>query len=182
MEYKKIILTIFFVIFIDQLTKIYFLCNFELNKYYKIPYIYNFVSIYLTLNEGLAFGLFTNFKFERILFFILRIILLIYIYQYFKKNSTINSNKKLIYGTGLILGGGISNTIDWLLYGIFFNILQNNAPMKLFYGQVVDIFFLPFLNISYVFNFADICIFLGIIFCIPFKKNKEKTFNNIINN
>ena len=171
MEFKKLYLTIFTVIFIDQILKLIVFFNFNIGEFYKIPIIGNIISIYLLLNPDIAFGLsFLNFNIERIVLLILRIIFLIYIFKIFKKNSNFNKKNNIIYGTGMILGGGISNTIDWIFYGLSLNIPIKNAPFNLFYGNVIDIFYLPFLEniFSFVFNIADFSILVGILICSTF--------------
>ena len=166
MKFKKLYLTIFTVIFIDQMFKLTIFFNFNINEFYKIPIIGNIISIYLLLNPGIAFGLsFLNFNIERIILLILRILFLTYIYKVFTNNNKFNKKNNIVYGTGMILGGGISNTIDWIFYGLLLDIPIKNAPFNLFYGNVIDIFYLPFLEniFSFVFNIADFSIFLGII-------------------
>ena len=168
MEFKKLYLTIFAVILIDQILKLIVFFTFNIGEFYRIPIIGNIISIYLLLNPGIAFGLsFLNFNIERIILLTLRILFLIYIFKIFKKNSKNIKSNNIIYGTGMILGGGISNTIDWIFYGLLLNIPIQNAPFSLFYGNVIDIFYLPFLNniMPFVFNFADISILAGIILC-----------------
>ena len=173
MEFKKLYLTIFTVIFIDQMFKLIVFFNFNIGEFYRIQIIGNIISIYLLLNLGIAFGLsFLNFNIERIILLILRILFLIYIFKIFKKNSKNIKSNNIIYGTGMILGGGISNTIDWIFYGLLLNIPIKNAPFSLFYGNVIDIFYLPFLEniFSFVFNIADFSILIGIILCSLLKK------------
>ena len=171
MEFKKLYLTIFTVIFIDQMFKLTIFFTFNIGEFYRIPVIGNIISIYLLLNPGIAFGLsFLNFNIERIILLTLRILFLIYIFKIFKKNSKFNKKNNIIYGTGMILGGGISNTIDWIFNGLLLNIPIQNAPFNLFYGNVIDIFYLPFLEniFSFVFNIADLSILIGIILCSTF--------------
>jgi len=171
MEFNKLYLTIFTVIFIDQMFKLIVFFTFNINEFYRIPIIGDIISIYLLLNPGIAFGLsFFNFNIERIILLTLRIIFLTYIFKIFKKNSKNIKSNNIIYGTGMILGGGISNTIDWIFNGLLLNIQIQNAPFSLFYGNVIDIFYLPFLNniMPFVFNFADFSILIGIILCSTF--------------
>ena len=173
MEFKKLYLTIFTVILIDQMFKLIVFFNFNINEFYRIPIIGNIISIYLLLNPGIAFGLnFFNFNIERIILLTLRIIFLTYIFKIFKKNNKFNKKNNIIYGTGMILGGGISNTIDWIFYGLLLNIPIEDAPFSLFYGNVIDIFYLPFLEniFSFAFNIADFSILIGIILCLLLKK------------
>ncbi len=76
------------------------------------------------------------------------------------------------------MGGAIGNIIDSVFYGIFLNNTPYEAPMDLFYGQVIDMIlvgieniwvpsFIPFIGGKYlppfpVFNIADSSICIGV--------------------
>lgn len=101
----------FLVFFIDQLSKLF---------------VIKFFPGIVSLNQGISFGLFPSS------FWLYINILIIIFFTFYKKDKL---------GTGLILGGGISNLLD-----------------RLIRGGVVD--FID-LKIFPVFNLADFFIVLG---------------------
>ena len=82
----------------------------------------------------------------------------------------------------MILAGAVGNVIDSVFYGVIFNNAPSGSPFTLFYGQVIDMFYIdiwegyipsyiPFIGDSYlslwpVFNFADVFITTGVFFMI----------------
>lgn len=112
-------------------------------------------AICLALNRGAAWGYFANFQ---IILLILRIAVVMgmLIYLLF-----INKKSSLQAPFALIITGAIGNIVDFFLYGyvvdfIHFNLWGYNFP---------------------VFNFADICISIGVVWLffssIIFKKKKQ---------
>ena len=99
MKYKKHILLILFLLFIDLFTKIYFKNrNIEISKYFSINY---------TENTGITFGLFSN---NNLLFIFISIIIIFIILYYYKKE------KNLQYGFDFILSGALGNLISRIFY------------------------------------------------------------------
>ena len=93
----------------------------------------------------------------------------------------------LLVCMSMILAGAIGNVIDSVFYGIIFDNAPLNSPFNLFYGQVIDMFYIdiwegyipssiPILGGTYlslwpVFNLADSYIFVGVAVLIIFQKN-----------
>lgn len=135
----------------DQLFKYLVVSHFELNQsQVLIPHILNLTYI---RNEGVAFGLFAGIPW---VFIVLTALLLaaIIIYMFVKRPAG-----RLFYvSAALIIGGGIGNLIDRVLY-----------------GYVVDYLSLTFFKP--VCNFADYCITIGVVLLalyLLFFADKEK--------
>lgn len=96
-----------------------------------------------------------------------------------------NAHSGLLWSIAAVLGGAIGNVIDSTFYGVFLN----NAPIGVstpwFHGQVIDMFYaygldgqypdwIPFIggdfNTTPIFNFADACIFCGVVSILIFQQ------------
>jgi len=125
------------LIVIDQLSKLYFLNNQLLYNGYVI--IDKFFYLTYLENRGAAFGIFQD---GRWFFIITTIFASGVMVWYFIKNNNFLLRVSLM----LIVSGGIGNLID-----------------RVFRGFVVD--FLDFYPFGYdfpIFNFADICVTVGV--------------------
>ena len=96
----------------------------------------------------------------------------------------------LVWSIVLILGGAVGNVIDCIFYGVWLGNAPASAPMTLFHGQVVDMFYIDlwdglvpdgipiwggeYISLWPVFNIADVSIFCGV--CLLFMKNKAYLF------
>lgn len=131
------IITSILLIAIDQLSKIYFYNNQILYNGYEI--IDRFFYFTYLENRGAAFGVLQNGRFFFLIFTLIAIGFMIW---YFIKNNNLILRISLL----LMISGGIGNYIDRLLRGF-----------------VVD--FLDFYPLGYdfpIFNFADICVTVGV--------------------
>ncbi len=151
---KKISLISLVVFFIDRITKILVINNFEIDIKNKI--IDNFLYITNCHNKGAAFSLFSG----NTMFLILITLIILYIIY---KNISNKENIKLITAIsyGLLLGGIIGNLIDRVLY-----------------GYVID--FIDFVIFKYdfpIFNVADIAICIG-AFMLIFFEGSDKSERN----
>ena len=194
---KKIFLTAFILLLIDQILKIWIKTHFILGQEYQI---YDWFIIHFTENNGMAFGIeFGGYTGKKILTLFRIIVVGIgvkYIYNLTKKGL---SNGALI-SLGLIVGGAIGNIIDSSFYGIIFNESYNNVASfmpdtggdsSLLHGKVVDMFYFPLINSHFpnwlpvwggehfiffrpVFNIADAGISIGIFIILLFHR---KEFN-----
>ena len=125
-----------------------------------IPVFYDFVGvdflISLAINKGAAWGFFADFQLILLIFRIL-IILGMFIYLFF-----LNKNPHITLPLVFIIAGAIGNVVDFFLYGFVIDFLLFNL-----WG-----YHFP------VFNFADICITIGVIWLllvsmITHKKNNK---------
>ncbi|HHU90988.1 MAG TPA: signal peptidase II [Clostridiaceae bacterium] len=125
----------------DQLSKWYFYTN--RLQYDGFVVIKDFFHLTYLENRGAAFGVLQNFRWTFIVFTIVAVSIMIW---YFIKNK----NVILRISLTLLISGAVGNFVD-----------------RLFRGFVVD--FLDFYPFGYdfpIFNFADICINVGVFFLI----------------
>ena len=148
-------------------------------------------NIWFVENPGMAFGWDIM---PKGMLTILRIIIVLIGIKYIAFLSKKKLPNGCLASLGLIIGGAIGNIIDSVFYGVIFNNAPSGSPFTLFYGQVIDMFYIdiwegyipsyiPFIGDSYlslwpVFNFADSYIFIGVTLLIVFQK--EFLLNNQI--
>jgi signal peptidase II len=111
----------------------------------SIPVFYNFAGIdfliSFAMNKGAAWGFFAGFQIPLLILRIL-VVLGIFMYLFF-----INHNPHIDMPLILIIAGAIGNVVDFFLYGF-----------------VVDFLFFNFWGYHFpIFNFADTCITIGVI-------------------
>ncbi len=191
---KKIFITAFFLILVDQIIKVWIKTNMFLGQEYVL---FNWFIIHFTENNGMAFGLEFGGHLGKKILTILRIIIVLlglkYVISLNKKDFT---NGALI-ALGLIIGGAIGNIIDSSFYGIIFNESYNNIASffpegggysSFLHGKVVDMLYFPLINTHFpewfpfwgdkhfiffrpVFNIADAGISIGISMILLFYRN-----------
>lgn len=128
-----------FIIIADRITK-YFVLMYITDRYE----VNQFLSFDLTLNRGIAWGIFysqDNYIFAVVSIVIALITVGLAIYTYFRWR-----NQQCILGEICVIAGSCSNLIDRILY-----------------GGVIDFILLEVANWSWpVFNVADACIVVGV--------------------
>ena len=177
------------VLIIDQINKIWVKSSMYWHESIKIT---DWVYIYFTENNGMAFGMEIFNKFFLTGFRIIAAIAITrLLIQYVKKNYKTG----FLVCVSLILAGAIGNIIDCVFYGEIFSESTHSAiaifvpigdgESDWFYGKVVDMFYFPlietnwpewlpfvggehFIFFSPIFNFADAAISCGIIALILF--------------
>ena len=155
---KKMLPIILISLLLDQVLKLLVITN--MNLFDSINIIDNFFNITYVRNNGAAWSILSG---NTLLLIFISLIALVLIYYYFIKDKKLNKLENISYS--LLIGGTIGNLID-----------------RLFRGYVID--YLDFKIFGYnfpVFNFADICIVIGIILiCITLiggeinVRNKDK--------
>jgi signal peptidase II len=140
MKWKLVVLMIILVL-IDQVSK--FLVVQHMHLYQQIVIIKDFFSLNFVYNEGAAFSLLSG---HTLLFYIFSIMTLVILGYYF-----INSERfSLLLALAIVISGTLGNLIDRLLY-----------------HKVVDFLSFTFLKQPLaIFNFADICVSVGVILLI----------------
>ena len=140
---KKIIFLTSFLVFIDQLIK-YFVSH-NMSLFDKINVIPNFFDINYIRNDGGAFSILSG---GRYFFIIITVIALIFFIRVISMDKKISKFDVITYS--FVLSGTIGNLID-----------------RIIYGNVIDYIHFTIFNKSMaVFNFADMCIVIGMIFFI----------------
>lgn len=183
------LLTIFSVLIIDQILKIWVKTTMYWHDSIRIT---DWFYIYFTENNGMAFGM----EFIGKLFLTsFRIVAVFFIGWYLLKIVKENKKTGYIICIALILAGALGNIIDSVFYGVLFNestysqissfMPQEGGYASLMYGKVVDMFYFPiikatwptwlpmvggedFVFFSPIFNFADAAISCGMIALLIF--------------
>lgn len=136
---KKLLL-IPLIVLIDQLSK-QFIFRLLTASNEPITVIKNVLSFSLVLNDGVAFGVFSQKPFLILGITSAAILLMLF---YLIKNHK-NLHKLEISSWCLVLGGAVGNLLD-----------------RIFLGYVIDFIKLDFINFP-VFNISDIAINIGVI-------------------
>lgn len=146
------------LITIDQIFKYYILINKENLPNNIINGVLNFTYCE---NRGIAFGIGQGgAKIFALMTLLMIIVALIYIAFKFNKLKGLT-----VFGIALVISGGIGNLIDRLFRGYVIDYMD--------FSEIVDF---P------IFNFADICIVVGVIIIgISYLKNEGGEVNERIN-
>ncbi|MFN8438785.1 MAG: signal peptidase II [Cytophagales bacterium] len=178
------------LVVLDQAIKMWVHFNMELGYFGQIRVLGDFVSLFYTLNDGVAFGALGDMQadpnrkdyFKSILTLVrlgASIGIGYYLVQIVKKQA----QEGYLWSIAAILGGAVGNIIDCMFYGVipFINNALPNKPYKFLNGQVIDMFYIHICDINIgtfqmtlwpIFNFADSCIFCAVIWIII----KNKTY------
>lgn len=140
---KKIFFLSIIFFIVDQMIKFYLCSKLVLNQ--SIILIKNFLNITYVHNDGAAFSLFRG---NRWLLIIIGILALIFFIIYIAKLDSINQIDLFSYS--LLLGGILGNLFDRIIYGYVVDYISLNI-----FG-----YYFP------IFNFADMCIVIGVILMI----------------
>lgn len=157
-------------------------------------------KLHYVTNPGMAFGMELGGDYGKLLLTFFRIIAMALIGYFLYKQANIHPKNSLLWALAAILAGASGNLIDSIFYGV---LLPGNAPEFVdtpwFHGQVIDMFYFNFLDgfwpdwvpyfggsyfLTPIFNFADACIFCGVVAILIFQKkflelgNNEKNINN----
>ena len=199
MSKKTIIFfTVFAVLIIDQLSKIWIKTNLEYGTGFDILGL-NWAKIQFVENEGMAFGISyggINGKYVLSIFRIIMAGFLGYIlYGLYKAGE----NKSLLFSFSLIVAGAIGNILDCIFYGLIFTeshyhgglaefVSFGNGYAPVLQGKVVDMLYFPMVDTILpswmpiwggerfeffrpVFNVADSAITTGVVTIILFNRN-----------
>ena len=187
------VLIVLAVLLIDQLIKIWVKTSMTLHESIHVT---DWFYITFIENNGMAFGMQLGSKIILSLFRVIAISALgYYIWVEVKRQAKIG----YIVCLSLVLAGAVGNLIDCMFYGLMFNA---SSPYYLSYfvpfgtgyapflmGKVVDMFYFPlietewptwmpfvggehFVFFSPVFNFADSCISVSVVWLLLFYRQE----------
>lgn len=189
--------TIFFVLIIDQILKIWIKTSLPLGG--SIPVFGDWFTLHFVENNGMAFGLELEGKTGKLILTLFRLIAVTGIGYYLYKVIKSDSHLGFIISLSLVLAGAFGNIIDSAFYGVIFSESNYSIPdaavmfpegggyAPFLFGKVVDMFHFRFLEGIYpdwipwlggqdfmffrpVFNIADSSITCGVILLILFQK------------
>ncbi len=193
----KISIFVILLLVIDQAIKFAVKLNMTLGE--SIPVFGDWFQICFVENNGMAFGMQFGGMVGKILLTLFRLLLIGFIIYYInrvllKKSDTPTG---VIVGVSLVLVGAIGNVIDCFFYGQIFSASSYLMVAELFpsgggyapllMGKVVDMFYFPiidtvlpewvpiwggeeFVFFRPVFNFADSCISVAVIYMLLFQR------------
>ena len=193
---KIISLSVILLLLVDQAIKFAVKLNMTLGE--SIPVLGDWFKICFVENNGTAFGMQFGGDFGKILLTLFRIVLIGLIIYYINKVLLKKSDTPtgVLVGVSLVLVGAIGNVIDCIFYGQLFSassygMLAEFLPSgggyaPLMMGKVVDMFYFPLIESTFpdwlpiwggkdfiffrpVFNFADSCISVGVIYMLLFQ-------------
>ena len=197
------ILVVFAVLLIDQMIKIWVKTSMTLHESIHVT---DWFYITFIENNGMAFGMQLGSKIVLSLFRVIAISALgYYIWLEVKRKAKTG----YLVCLSLVLAGAAGNLIDCMFYGLVFN---ESSPYYLSYfvpfgtgyapflmGKVVDMFYFPlietewpmwmpfvggehFVFFSPVFNFADSCISVSVVWLLLFYRQEisSMSFSKVI--
>lgn len=182
--YKYLFLTLILIL-VDQAIKLWMYYDVLPNHYGEIDLIPDFFKLHYVENKGMAFGMELGGEYGKLILTTFRLAAMVGICWYLVHLAQKNAHSGLLWSIAAVLGGAIGNVIDSTFYGVFLN----NAPIGVstpwFHGQVIDMFYaygldgqypdwIPFIggdfNTTPIFNFADACIFCGVVSILIFQQ------------
>jgi signal peptidase II len=184
------------LILIDQIIKLWMHFIVLPQHFGNIDLVNGVLKLHYVTNKGMAFGMELGGEYGKLVLTIFRLFAMAAIAFYLHQQAQKTPDNGLLWAIAAILAGAIGNVIDSTFYGVF---LENNMPMDApypwFHGQVIDMFYVYFLDGFWpdwipvvggtyhstpIFNFADACIFCGVMVILFFQKRflEMKTHDN----
>ena len=192
----RISILIVLLLVIDQAIKFAVKLNMTIGE--SIPVFGDWFQICFIENNGMAFGMQFGGSIGKLALSLFRVVLIgaiiVYLRKLLKRNETPTG---VLVGLSLVLVGAMGNVIDCLFYGEIFSASTYSQVAQLFppdggytgllYGKVVDMFYFPIINTTWpdwvpyyggeefiffrpVFNFADACISVSVIYMLIFQR------------
>lgn len=188
-------LLIVLLLVIDQVIKFVVKLNMTLGE--SIPVFGNWFQICFIENNGMAFGMQFGGVLGKLALTLFRVVLIGFIIYYLRKlikRAWVPTGA--LVGLTLILVGAIGNVIDCIFYGVIFDastpfqvaqfLPEGGGYAPLLFGKVVDMFYFPLIESTFpswlpiwggedfiffapVFNFADSCISIGVVYLLLFQ-------------
>lgn len=189
-------LFVILLLVVDQVIKFAVKLNMTIGD--SIHVFGNWFQIYFIENNGMAFGMQWGGDFGKLMLSLFRIVLIGFIIYYInkllKKSDTPTG---ILVGICLVLVGAVGNVIDCLFYGVIFNestfstvaqfLPEGGGYAPVLFGKVVDMFYFPIISARFpewvpiwggddfiffrpIFNFADACISVGVVYLLLFHR------------
>ena len=194
MSLRKAYLLIFIILIVDQASKIYIKKNFILGEDVEV---FKWFKILFIENEGMAWVTKIPGVYGKLFLTLFRLAAVSGIgYWLWDSVERKHSSNYLIVSIALIFAGAFGNIIDSVFYGVIFDdshqqlatLFAENPYGTWFHGQVVDLFYFPFVKdypmpdwvpfiggrpftfFNAIFNVADMSISTGVGILIFFNK------------
>lgn len=199
LDRKHIVLwTLFGVLLIDQLLKIYIKTHIEYGHGFDILGL-SWAKIHFVENKGMAFGLSFGGETGKYILSLFRIIMVGILGYLLWGLIKEKQSKWLIFSFTLIVAGAIGNIIDSVFYGLIFSESKYHGGLAEFVpfgtgyapilqGKVVDMLYFPIIDTVWpewiplvggrrleffqpVFNIADSAITVGVVLILMFHRS-----------
>ena len=187
---RTVLITIFSVLFIDQILKLWVKANFFLGE--EIGGL-GFIKLQFIENPGMAFGMEFGGVWGKIALSLFRVGAVVVIWFIIKNLLNNKAHKGLVFSVGLIFAGALGNILDSAFYGLMFSesspyymaefMPEAGGYANFMTGHVVDMIHFKFHYPSWtpfdmagseifppVFNIADFAISVGVGIIIVFNK------------
>ena len=186
----KFFLLALLIIALDQLSKWAVHTYMQLGSAGEIPIFGQWAELTYTLNPGMAFGAELPAPYGKLVLTGFRMVAVGGLIYYIVRLCRQRVAAGYIACMALVLGGALGNLIDSIFYGVIYNNAPLGSPTRWFYGQVIDMLFVP-LYVGYfpkswpliggsysngfpIFNIADSSIFIGVALSLL---NQSRLFN-----
>lgn len=192
----QISVLVILLLVIDQVIKVIVKLNMTIGE--SIPVFGNWFQICFIENNGMAFGMQFGGVWGKLALTLFRVVLIGFIIFYLKRLiKRANVPAGVLVGLSLILVGAVGNVIDCIFYGQLFSastymqvaefLPQGGGYAPILQGKVVDMFYFPIINTTLpewvpfkggdefiffrpIFNFADACISVSVIYMLIFQR------------
>lgn len=190
--------TIFAVLLIDQLLKVYVKTNIVYGQGFDIMGL-SWAKIHFIENPGMAFGITFGGEFGKYALSIFRILMVGFLFYLIASLIKVKESKTLICAFSLIIAGAIGNILDSMFYGLIFSgssphgnslaefVSFGEGYAPFLQGKVVDMFYFPMVDTILpewvpfwggqrfeffrpVFNVADSAISVGVAWILLFHR------------
>ncbi|MBK6978774.1 MAG: lipoprotein signal peptidase [Cytophagaceae bacterium] len=174
------------LIIVDQVLKLWMHFVVLPQHFGNIDLIPGIFKLHYVTNKGMAFGMELGGEYGKLALTLFRLVAMFGIGWYLNFQATKTPNNGLLWAIAAILAGAMGNVLDSTFYGVLINgNAPTEAPYPWFHGQVIDMFYFYFLDGFWpewvpivggtyhstpIFNFADACIFLGVVSILFFQK------------
>ena len=186
----KFFLLALLIIALDQLSKWAVHAYMQPGMAGEIRLLGDWAKLHYTLNPGMAFGAELPAPYGKLVLSAFRLVAVFGISYYIIRLVRQRAASGFIACMALILGGALGNLIDSIFYGVIYDNAPAGSPTRWFYGQVIDMIYVPlyvgyfpkswpFIGGSYsggfpIFNIADSSIFIGVALILL---NQNRFFN-----
>ena len=189
-----VVLVIFGVLLVDQITKFWVKLNMMSDDEFFI--FDSWLRVHFIENPGMAFGMEFGGDYGKLLLTIFRIIAVFVLIFVIRNQIKIKAHTGFLIALSFILAGAMGNILDSIFYGVIFSHSDGQLATLFppeggygtwFHGKVVDMLYFPMISTTWpewipyfggkhlsffdpIFNVADSAISTGVVIILLFQK------------